>query len=110
MNNQMQDRIHGPDVLRGLAALGVVMFHVLYLSGIPINETAAAITGRMDFFVRVFFVLSAFAIGHAYYSRMSSTEAIKVFYQKRFFRIAPLFYFMILTVNRPGFSRQSSAV
>ncbi len=97
MNNQMQDRIHGPDVLRGLAALGVVMFHVLYLSGIPINETAAAITGRMDFFVRVFFVLSAFAIGHAYYSRMSSTEAIKVFYQKRFFRIAPLFYFMILT-------------
>ncbi len=73
------------------------MFHVLYLSGIPINETAAAITGRMDFFVRVFFVLSAFAIGHAYYSRMSSTEAIKVFYQKRFFRIAPLFYFMILT-------------
>lgn len=87
MNNQMQDRIHGPDVLRGLAALGVVMFHVLYLSGIPINETAAAITGRMDFFVRVFFVLSAFAIGHAYYSRMSSTE-----------------------VNRPGFRRHLAAI
>lgn len=97
MNSQAQERIHGPDVLRGLAALGVVLFHVLYLSGIPINDTAAAITGRMDFFVRVFFVLSAFAIGHAYHSRMNSTEAIKIFYQKRFFRIAPLFYFMILT-------------
>lgn len=89
-------RIHGPDVLRGLAALGVIVFHVLYLSGIPVDQTAAAIAGRMDFFVRVFFVLSAFAIGHAYYDRMGDVGAVRAFYLKRFFRIAPLFYFMML--------------
>lgn len=96
MKNQTQGRIHGPDVLRGLAALGVVVFHVLYLSGIPIDDAAAAVAGRMDFFVRVFFVLSAFAIGHAYYDRIDGTNALRAFYLKRFFRIAPLFYFMML--------------
>lgn len=37
MNNNIdtlvpsKERIHGPDVVRGLAAIGVVFFHVLYL-------------------------------------------------------------------------------
>lgn len=96
MNDQAQGRIHGPDVVRGLAALGVVMFHVLYLSGIPVHTTAAAVAGRMDFFVRVFFVLSAFAIANAYCNRMGDVDSVRAFYLKRFFRIAPLFYFMAL--------------
>lgn len=96
MSDQTQGRIHGPDVVRGLAALGVILFHVLYLSGIPVHEGAAALTGRMDFFVRVFFVLSAFAIANAYYNRMGNADSVRAFYLKRFFRIAPLFYFMAL--------------
>lgn len=89
-------RIHGPDVLRGLAAIGVVMFHVLYLSGVPIQKDAMALVGRFDFFVRIFFVLSAFAIAHAYCNRLTGIEAVRHFYIKRFFRIAPLFYFVLL--------------
>jgi peptidoglycan/LPS O-acetylase OafA/YrhL len=91
-----EERIHGPDVLRGIAAIGVVFFHVLYLSGIPIHPTGAALVGRFDFFVRVFFVLSAFSIAYAYSSRLTGVDAVRNFYLKRFFRIAPLFYFVLL--------------
>ncbi|MDR6929405.1 acyltransferase family protein [Pseudomonas sp. BE134] len=90
------ERIHGPDVLRGIAAIGVVFFHVLYLSGIPIHSVGMALVGRFDFFVRIFFVLSAFSMAHAYYSRLTGIEAMRNFYLKRFFRIAPLFYFVLL--------------
>ncbi|WP_312916343.1 acyltransferase family protein [Stutzerimonas kunmingensis] len=89
-------RIHGPDVLRGLAAIGVVFFHVLYLSGVPVHDVAKAVVGRFDFFVRIFFVLSAFAISHAYYDRLSDLDSIRTFYVKRFLRIAPLFYAVLL--------------
>lgn len=90
------NRIHGPDVLRGIAAIGVVFFHVLYLSGLPIHPSGMAAVGRLDFFVRIFFVLSAFAIAHAYYNKLTDIESVRIFYLKRFFRIAPLFYFVLL--------------
>lgn len=93
--HMLKQRMHGPDVLRGIAATGVVFFHVLYLSGLPINETASSIVGRFDFFVRIFFILSAFAIANAYARNITDLDSIKRFYLKRFFRIAPLFYFML---------------
>lgn len=89
-------RIHGPDVLRGIAAIGVVFFHVLYMSGLPIHPIGKDLVGRFDFFVRVFYVLSAFAMAHAYYNQLTGIEAVRNFYLKRFFRIAPLFYFILL--------------
>lgn len=89
-------RLHGPDVLRGFAACGVVFFHVLYLSGIPINHLSMIVVGRFDFFVRLFFALSAFSIAYAYSNRLNSVDELKDFYFKRFRRIAPLFYFILL--------------
>lgn len=89
-------RIHGPDVLRGFAACGVVLFHVLYLSGIPTSNFSIAIVGRFDFFVRLFFALSAFSISYAYSNRLNSVDELKCFYFKRFFRIAPLFYCVLI--------------
>ncbi len=92
---KIKSRIHGPDVLRGFAAVGVVFFHVLYVSGLPVDVIAKAVVGRFDFFVRLFFVISAFSITYAYYGRLNSINDIRWFYLKRFFRIAPLFYFVI---------------
>lgn len=100
----MKKRIHGPDVLRGFASVGVVFFHVLYLSGLPVNATAHSVVGRFDFFVRLFFVISAFSMTYVYHERLNSLPDIRMFYLKRFFRLAPLFYFIIalntiLTLN-----------
>lgn len=89
-------RIHGADVVRGIAATGVIFFHVLYLSGIPVHETSLWWVGRFDFFVRIFFILSAFSISNAYIHRINDIDSISNFYAKRFFRIAPLFYCLIL--------------
>lgn len=97
-------RLHGPDVLRGLAAVGVIFFHVLYLSGMPYDTTAKIITGRFDFFVRIFFILSAFAMMYSYANTLNKGGSLSVFYIKRFFRIAPLFYFMILLRYIIGFA------
>lgn len=91
----IKNRIHGPDVLRGFAAVGIVFFHVLYMSGLPINEMVRSVVGRFDFFVRLFFVISAFSMTYAYRERLNSLNDIRWFYLKRFFRIAPLFYFVI---------------
>ena len=88
-------RIHGADVVRGIAATSVIFFHVLYLSGIPPHETSLWWVGRFDFFVRLFFILSAFSISNAYINRINDIDSISIFYLKRFFRIAPLFYCLI---------------
>lgn len=92
----VRGRLHGPDVLRGFAAIGVVLFHVYYLSGAPKTALIGFFVGRLDFFVRLFFALSAFAIAYAYSARLNSQSDMRNFYLKRFFRLAPLFYFVML--------------
>lgn len=89
-------RLHGPDVLRGFAAIGVVLFHVYYLSGAPKAPVMGFFVGRLDFFVRLFFALSAFAIAYAYSASLNTQGDMRIFYSKRFFRLAPLFYFVML--------------
>ncbi|WP_082656900.1 acyltransferase family protein [Pseudomonas citronellolis] len=93
----MQTRIHGPDILRGFAALGVVLFHVHYLSGINPSPIAGALFGRFDFLVRLFFSISAFSIFYAYFKRLETQGELRKFYKNRFFRIAPLFYVVLFT-------------
>lgn len=88
-------RVHGPDVLRGIAACSVVAFHVLYLSGQQYGELPHVVVGRFDFFVRLFFSVSAFSIAYAWRHRLVSLLDVRRFYVKRFFRIAPLFYFVM---------------
>ncbi len=91
-----KQRIHGPDILRGIAALSVIFFHVLYVTGIPYSQINLWITGRFDFFVRIFFMISAFSMAYVYMNKINTIHDMKIFYLKRAFRIAPLFYFVII--------------
>lgn len=91
-----KQRIHGPDILRGIAALSVIFFHVLYLTGIPHSSEYIWITGRFDFFVRIFFMISAFSMAYVYTNKINTIHDMKMFYLKRAFRIVPLFYFVII--------------
>ena len=84
--------IHG---LRGLAALAVVLYHTVHLVGITPPDFLEFIGRDFRYSVHLFFILSAFSL---YYSTESLTNRpnwIPEYFLKRFFRIAPLFYFMI---------------
>lgn len=89
-------RLHGPDVLRGFAALGVMASHVYAISGFPKDPLIGTTVGRFGFLVRLFFAISAFSITYVYCEKIFSRRQLQAFYLKRFFRIAPLFYFMML--------------
>lgn len=87
--------IHG---LRGIAALAVVMFHLVHLANIEVPAAFSFIASDFGKGVHLFFVLSAFSLMHSTeYSLRRPTWMVEYF-TKRFFRIAPLFYCILTTM------------
>ena len=84
--------IHG---LRGLAAFTVVIYHLNHLVGIAPPSFFKFIGRDFGFSVHLFFVLSAFSLNYSTDSRTNQPNWLAEYFVKRFFRIAPLFYFMI---------------
>ena len=84
--------IHG---LRALAALAIVAFHVPALAKMPLPSELAFIGTHFGLGVTLFFVLSAFSLMHSTSPSYGSDGWITRYLTKRFFRIAPLFYFFI---------------
>jgi peptidoglycan/LPS O-acetylase OafA/YrhL len=81
--------IHG---LRGIAALAVVLYHLVHLAKISVPESFGFIASDFGKGVHLFFVLSAYSLmystEHAMHHQTWATE----YFVKRFFRIAPLYY------------------
>ncbi len=86
------------DSLRGLAACYVVLYHLALLptpSLIPPEFLRSFILyGGSG--VALFFVLSAYTMCLTMHNRMHEDNAVSAFYWRRFFRIAPLFYVLLL--------------
>lgn len=84
--------------LRGVAALGVVLFHIdvclFYRDmGTLLPKTASGLIANGYLWVDLFFILSGFVIYHAYAGRLSSGwrwSGAGDFYRARFLRIYPL--------------------
>lgn len=89
------------DALRGLAALWVVPYHTILIPSPPLETppwAALARVGGMG--VTLFFVVSAFSLCHTLPLHRDDRPLI-AFYLRRLFRIAPLFYtLMVLTYVR----------
>ncbi len=83
--------IHG---LRGVAALGIVLFHLHHLTGINPPASFQFIGRDFGYAVHLFFILSAFSLMHSTEYKTSDRNWIVNYFIKRFFRIAPLFYFI----------------
>ncbi len=86
--------IHG---LRAIAALCVVIFHLVYVTNLisppaPLNE----IVPHLQLCVPLFFVISAFSLAYAHDHSVGREGWIGPYLLKRFFRIAPLFYVMLV--------------
>jgi len=83
------------DALRGLAALYVVLYHLVLLPNphLVVPSWISPFIAAGGTGVTLFFVVSAFTLCASMNSRKG--DSVRNFYLRRFFRIAPLFYFWI---------------
>ena len=84
------------DALRGIAALGVIMTHTGAIGIHPESEIlkSIAVTGSRG--VQLFYVISAFSLYLSLHSWFDERHPIKKYFVRRFFRIAPLWWFAIV--------------
>lgn len=90
-------RLEFLDALRGLAAAYVLIYHMLLLPQpnllVPRWAEKFALNGGTG--VTMFFIVSAFSLYYTMPLRLRERNPTISFYLHRFFRIAPLFYFLI---------------
>jgi peptidoglycan/LPS O-acetylase OafA/YrhL len=82
--------------LRGIAALMVLLFHVVGLMEIPLPGSLSFISTHFGLGVSLFFTISGFVLAYGYSDRLKEVVQIRNFYISRFFRIAPLFYAVMI--------------
>lgn len=84
--------IHG---LRGIAAISVVLYHLKHIAGIDLPAFFSFISRDFGYSVHLFYIVSAFSLMYSTEDRVGKGDWVYEYFVKRFFRIAPLFYFMI---------------
>jgi peptidoglycan/LPS O-acetylase OafA/YrhL len=86
------------DALRGLAAVYVILYHMILIPVPELNVPAwiSAFAKNGGSGVTLFFVVSTFSLFYTMPARAKEPMPTLDFYVHRFFRIAPLFYFVIL--------------
>jgi peptidoglycan/LPS O-acetylase OafA/YrhL len=93
-------RIPSLDGLRGLAIIGVVLFHIDYFLGRAGFGVVPNIFHHLVSFgwagVDLFFVLSGFLITGILYDTRNQPGYLRVFYSRRALRIFPVYYFFLL--------------
>ncbi|MDX0494089.1 acyltransferase family protein [Sinorhizobium medicae] len=93
-SEKAQSRSVGPDVLRSLAVLLVMLVHL------PVEATPSSLVSIRTYAwvgVDIFFVLSGFLIGTQLFREVSRTGGVdlKSFYLRRAFRIFPAFFVVL---------------
>ncbi len=78
------------DCARGVLALAVLAYHYLHLEDVAHVERVAY------YAVYAFFTVSGFALFLRYRDGLGTAEDIRRYVARRFFRIAPLFYFALI--------------
>lgn len=86
MTPAVTERVLGWDVLRGLCALGVAAYHLLYW------QDVAALHTLGSYGVYLFFVLSGASLAYNYQGEIHGFRDVLHFLKTRFFRLAPLYW------------------
>ncbi|MBU3585175.1 acyltransferase family protein [Polynucleobacter sp. AM-26B4] len=85
------------DSLRGIAALMTVLFHLVAFAELTAPSGFEFIGSYFGKGVPLFFCLSGFVLAYGYSKKLEKSGSnIIDFYLKRFFRIAPLFYIVLI--------------
>jgi len=90
------DRIDGLDSLRGFAAMGILLLHTIALLKLHTWSELPTFVAYLSLAVPLFFAISAFSLCVGYFGKLTDGRQITRFFQRRYLRIAPLFYFMML--------------
>jgi len=86
--------LEGLNSLRGVAAVLIVIFHVLGIHGLKIPPQLSFVPAYFGLGVPLFFVISAFSLFLSTTSRVGKEGWLSSYAIRRFMRIAPLFYFI----------------
>lgn len=94
------ERVPAADGLRGLAALGIVLHHAAFVSGVALQPNHwGALTSRLDVGVPVFFALSGFLLLRPMVARVADGGAptdLWRFWRRRLVRIFPGYWVAFL--------------
>lgn len=84
--------------LRGLAALYVVLFHVVFIPNpnLSLPSPACPFISGGGTGVALFFIVSAFTLTFSMRQRENQSHPVLRFYIRRIFRIVPLFYILLV--------------
>lgn len=86
------ERVEALDVLRGLMALCVAVYHLGVWTRAFDGGARSAVVVLGVYGVEAFFLISGFCFAHLYAERAFDRAELRSFHIKRFFRIAPLYY------------------
>lgn len=89
-------RLEGIESLRSYAAIAVILFHMVWVGGVAAPGYLSFIGTHFAQGVPLFFVVSGFSLAYGYQGRLDSQPNIAHYLIRRFARIAPLFYTVLL--------------
>lgn len=94
---KIRERIESIDTLRGIGAIAIIVFHIFFLANLKLPDgfikKCATMGGAA---VPLFFSISAFSMAYSYSERLFEPDGMRTFFIRRYFRVAPLFYFMLI--------------
>ncbi|MBK8792102.1 MAG: acyltransferase [Holophaga sp.] len=97
MSEVVKGRLHSLDILRGLMALSVAVYHLSILTNL--SEAGSRTNNLIAIFgnygVEGFFIVSGFCFFYLYNDTTWTLGELRRFHLKRFFRIAPLYYLAV---------------
>jgi peptidoglycan/LPS O-acetylase OafA/YrhL len=83
------------DVVRGIAILMIILVHTSQaVNGLSGSIVSISDYGQMG--VQLFFIASAYTLCHSHVKRAQEKQPLLLFFIRRFFRIAPLYYLAII--------------
>jgi peptidoglycan/LPS O-acetylase OafA/YrhL len=103
-------RYEALDAWRGIAALGVFLFHLNWMAGEPDYEFAGLPIwnphSMSSTWVYFFFMLSGFVLAATYRDRLQHEMSVSTFIFRRFWRLYPLNFFTLVgfVVSVPAFN------
>lgn len=94
---ESRHRIDSIDYLRGLLALGVMLYHYQSWSGVSAPAPLESFLMKSGIYaVLSFYIISGISFGYVYGSMTIDRSAMAEFWTKRFFRLAPLYWLAML--------------
>ncbi|MCO4294173.1 acyltransferase [Solitalea sp. MAHUQ-68] len=94
-----KQRIYSLDAVRGVSALLIVFYHVSVWQHRSLIDGGTYFTQKLGLYmVELFYLLSGVSMGYIYLEKFTSLKLseLKIFYIKRYFRIAPLYFLLCL--------------